>query len=192
MQTPCTLKPLWTKNTPKPGEPEASGRKFRVSDEYHSDDKKELAPFQLEANSFHITRSWKKPELSLMWWCGFFTFLVKSTMRWRNGRPGGTNLHAKLRVPMSHWSSLRVQERFPWNCSMISCNLAILSGGCLACILIVSKTIPINSITCEGPCVLPWAIGMFKVWKRDNMFVRLCWQRLLWGGKTAGGSIKRK
>ena len=57
----------FTKDTPKPREPEASVCKFKVSEACHSDDKKKLAPFQLEINSFHIPRSLKKPELSLMW-----------------------------------------------------------------------------------------------------------------------------
>ena len=37
----------------------------------------------------------------------------------------------------------------------------------------MSNKIPINSITCDGPCVFPLAMGMLIVWKVDNMLVIL-------------------
>ena len=104
-------------------------------------------------------------------------------MRWRNDRPGETTLHAKLNVAINDCSSRRLQDRLRYNCSRVVCSLSIL---------IVSDKTPINSITCEGACVLPWAIGMLIFWKVGNKFVKLCWQRLLWGGNTHGESIRRK
>ena len=47
-----------------------------------------------------------------------------------------------------------------------------------------------NSSTCEGPCVFPWAIGILIISNVDNMSVKLCCQVLSKGG--TGGSIKRK
>ena len=88
--------------------PDASVCKSRVFESSQLEERKKLAPFQLSINVFHIAKTLKKPELSLMWWCCFLTFLVRAIMRCKNGRPGGTTLHAKFKVSIRDCNCFKV------------------------------------------------------------------------------------
>ena len=97
---------------PKPWEHEASVCKCREYELTQAVDRKKLVRFQLEMKACLMRRSLKNPELSLIWWWGWETLRVNSIMRWKKGRPGGTTLQAKFRVPISTCSSFKVQDFF--------------------------------------------------------------------------------
>ena len=98
---------------------------------------------------------------------------MQSSVRCKEGWPGGTTLQAKFRVPISDYNFFRVQDFLCSKSLRHALSFSILSEGSLACILLVSKRIFINSRTWEGACVLPSAIGIPIVLKMDNMLSKL-------------------
>ena len=173
-------------------EPEASVKRERVSEVSQREGKNSPLPFHCLINKLHISRSLKKPAVSLMWWSGFLTPLVRTIMRCRKGRPGAITLHEKFRVPIRDWSSCRVVDRLDRNSQRAVLIRSTLFTGSLASILWVSRMIPMNWGTLREPSVLAAEMGMFRVLKDKIMLDRLARQTESRGTVGAGSSIIRK
>ena len=142
------------KYPPKPIEPAASVYSSRFWAGVGVDSRKKERPFHLERNIFHMARSLKNSLFSLTWWKRLGTPLVKLIARCRKVLPGTTTLHAYWRVPISDCNSTRRTNRRFLKESSSWLILMSLSWGKRASMRTLSKIIPINSISREGPIVL--------------------------------------
>ena len=147
------------KYPPKPIEPAASVYSSRFWAGVGVDLRKKERPFHLDRKSFHRARSLKNSLLSLMWWKRLGTPLVKLIARCRKVLPGTTTLHANWRVPISDCNSTRRTDRRFLKESSSWLILMSLSWGKRASMRTLSKIIPMNSISQEGPIVLEATTG---------------------------------
>ena len=117
--------PCPTEKAPHPNDPDASEK---TSTE-HSMVGKNERPFQPLRNVYHHKRSALAPALRRMIWCGARSN-AKSGKSWRrNTLPWCITVAACDRWPSNDSSSLRVHERLPTHCRMVSCRRPSFSAG---------------------------------------------------------------
>ena len=135
--------------------------------------RKKVRPFQFARNTFHISRSLKNSLFSRMWWKRLGTPLVRLIAHWRKVLPGTTTLQANWRVPMSDCNSTRRTERRDLKEFNKSWILESLSWGKRTSMRTLSSTIPMNSISWEGPIVLEDTTGALRDINTRNRVLKL-------------------
>ena len=110
-------------------------------------------------NFNHAKRSSLPPLVTHRLWCGYLTPLVKSIMRLKKARPGGTTQQAKFNKLISDWSWLKVVFLQLIISFIFPLIFMIFLCGSLVAISCESKVIPIKTIQVVGWTVFSSCIG---------------------------------